>query len=316
MKKIIFALAFSVISLFAEVTTVVPFIGVMSYDKDSDKSIKDSTTFGGIYSSIGTLDYLAEFNYVYMGTTYKADEDLDDLVQHDITLTYAKYFKNIMFKIGAHYTTTNEEYLGNGIVAITSVGGYKFIGYDKFSYGVEGYYSFYNNRIDESVILEDTQLEAPSRASYGGGGSGSGGISSQDLVLMGIIQITPYFTYFKSINDKMSNSVSLKINYQIAENYIQSEYLSFELSDTFYYKNIFVAINTYGGEMKSGVKDGGITVYNSLDLQKTGYGVIFGYYFTKDLTASINYALDNYVEVGLTKDTQSSTLSANLTYKF
>lgn len=310
MKKIVLILLLSALRLSAEVITVVPFVGGMTYSDDSAKSIKESSSLGGVYANMGTLDYLVEFSFSYMDTTYKSDANLSKQEQRDVSLIYGKYFKKFMLKVGAHYTQTNDDVLGNGIVAILGVGGYKTIGYDKLTYGVEGYYSQYENRLNEDFVTSATQTARRPSSPRGG----SGDESNQR-----IIQVSPYFTSFKSISATMSNDFSLKLNYQMADRYAQAKYFSYEVSDTFYYKSLFAKLYAYGGEMKSGIKDGGITVYNSLDLMKTGYGAKLGYYISSDLITTLSYSRNNYEEYKITdygSESTNSAIIATLSYRF
>ena len=303
----------------SEVITLNPYAGYISYDSDISKSSKEKSTLGGAYTSIGTLKYLVEFNYMYMSTQYKQDANIsEDLVQHDIALAYAQYFDNVMLRAGGHYIETNDNLLGNGFVAILGIGGYNFFQADKLSYGLEFYYSFYENRLDEETLNQSLNA-APlftKRAKQKPPSQPAQPSSGNQISNVSIIQITPYLAYFTSINPSMSNNLSIKLNYQLIDNYIQDQYLSFEMSDTFYYNNLFIILSAYGGEMRSGVKDRGMTVYNSLDLMKTGYGANLGYYITKGFTVGVSYSRNNYVEEFLTKDTTNNIALLNMNYRF
>ena len=288
MRSIFLVLILGLTHLLAEVITLVPYGGYTTYDSDSSKSIKESGVFGGLYTNVGTLSYLLELNYMYMNTVYKEDVDLIDLVQHDITLAYSSYSTNFMYKIGAHYTETNDLILGNGIVAILSFGGYNYFGYDKVSYGLDGYYSYYADRINYTNTNTN----------------------------MGIGQLTPYLSYYNVLKLGVANTISFKLNYQYAGNYSQKEYISYELSDTLIYNKIKINLSAYTGEMKSGVKEGGLSVYNSLDLMQDGISLSLGYYVTPSFITSISYNYSFYEEAFLDKPTSTDTFSANLNYRF
>jgi len=267
MKKIILGTALAVSSMFAEVVTVLPYGGIIDYDSDSSKSIKDKATLLGFHASVGTLKYLLEADYSHIATEYK-DSTIDDLSQDDITLAYGKYYDNFMFRIGDHYINTNDKELGDGNIIITAIGGYNYDGYDKYSYGVEGYYSTYSDGHDEKYNKHS----------------------------INILQFTPYLSFYKYFNKDMTNTVGLKVNYQIASDYVDDSYTSYEISDTFGYKSFFTTLKYYNGEMRTGVKDGGFTVFNTLDLYNDGYDLKLGYYLTPNATISISYGENNYEE--------------------
>ncbi len=298
MKKIVIILFLIVNSSFAEVVSVIPYVGYMSYNKDVKKSLKDKSVIDGIYANVGTLSYLLEFNYSHLDTTYKSEVTDINLNQNDFTLNYSQYGPRAMYKLGVHYTDTNDIVLGNALVIIASVGGYTYKGYDKYSYGVNMYYSLYKNGRDENQALFD------SNGNYILGSSTS------------ILQLSPYFSYFNSISINSSNLVYARVDYQYAFNYIQQNYLTFSLGDTYYYKSFFVDMNGYKGEMRSGIKNSGISLYNSLNLMKYGLALKLGYYLTPALVASVSYSTNVYQEYSLTKDTRNSIGVASLNYRF
>jgi len=267
MKKIILGSLLIASSMFAEVITVLPYAGQIDYDNSNTKSVKDKGTLLGFHASVGTLKYLLEADYSHISTEYK-DSTLDDLSQDDITVAYSKYYDNFMFRIGDHYINTNDTQLGDGNVIIASLGGYNWDGYDKYSYGIEGYYSLYSDGHDESYTK----------------------------TTINILQFTPYVSFYKYFNKNMTNTIVLKMNYEIAPDYVEDTYTSYEISDTFGYKKIFTTLKYYNGEMRSGIKDGGFTVFNTLDLLNDGFNIKIGYYLTPNATLSISYGENNYEE--------------------
>ncbi len=299
MKKIIFLLIFIKISLLAELTTILPFVGNISYSDKASESLKKTSRLAGIYVSTGNYSYLLEGSYSSIQTNYKSaaetgnTEELSDLIQDEIYLSYSKYDESMMYKFGAHYISTNDVVLNDAIVAIFGFGGYKYIGYDKYSYGVNGYYSFYKNGRKETDSIDITSTTN-----------------------IGIVQISPYFSYFNSISYTMSNLISLEFNYQNAPNYNQKEYISYSISNTFYYKSFFTELSAYNGEMRSGVKAGGNTVINTLDLQKYGAKIALGYYLSKDLIFNISYSINDYIEYSLIDEALYDIAVAKLSYRF
>ena len=292
MRKIVLLSFLTIATVFGDVTKLVPYYGYMSYSQDINSSIKDNTTLGGIYASVGDLSYLIEANYAYVQTQYKRELGFEDLFQHDMTLTYAKYFKNFMYKFGGHYIYTNDIVLGNGAVVIASVGGYNFLGYDKLSYGVNGYYSFYlNGRNEENFSFTDSQT-------------------------ISVMQVTPYLSYFHSMGLYMSNLLSFELHYQYAPDYLQQTYLSYGVSDRFYYKKLYLELSAYNGQMRSGVKRGGVAVINSLDLQKYGASLSLGYFFNSSVVMSASYSKNVFLEYAQTQDGSNAIYLATLSYRF
>lgn len=160
--------------------------------------------------------------------------------------------------------------LGDGYIAIAGVEGYKWFGYNKLTYGVDAYYSYYTDAFTETSLVATTNV--------------------------GVLQISPKITYSKAININTRNTISLIANFINANDYKDSSYSSFEISDTLGYKKFYATLKYNGGEMRSGVKDGGFTVYNTKDLLKSAYTAKLGYYFTPKLEADVSYTRNNYQE--------------------
>ena len=287
MKKVIAGSLVLLSSLFAEDTiTVLPYYGSITYEGDAT-SLKDDGTILGTYFSMGNLGYLVELDYSNTKIKYK-DPLIADLKQDDVTLTYASYGKAIMFKGGIHYINTTDTDLGDGEVLIGQVGGYHWNGYNKHSYGLEAYYSIYKNGHDDDGVEKNIQ----------------------------VMQLTPYYQYSQAINVDTRNIIGLKLNYQNADKYNQKDYTSFELEDTLYYKKVYGTVKVYSGEMKTGVKDGGHTVYNTKDLLKDGYSMKVGYNVNKNLSLSASYAINNFKETGQVEDTSNDIIVGTLSYSF
>jgi len=270
MKKVILGSVLAVSSIFAEVVTVLPYAGLVDYDSSSSKSAKDKATLLGMHATIGTLEYLVEVDYSHLTTEYK-DSSIEDLSQDDITLAYGKYYDNFMFRIGDHYINTNDDILGDGNIVMATLGGYKWDKNDKYSYGVESFYSLYSDGQDENDPLSTNKS-------------------------INILQFTPYFSFYKYFDKDKTNTLTLKLNYEIAPDYEDDSYTSFEIADTFGYKSFFTTLKYYGGEMRTGVRDSGFTVFNTLDLIKDGVDIKLGYYITPNATVSLSYAKNNSEE--------------------
>ncbi len=283
MKKLILMTAIATTSLFAEVTTVTPYVGKIDYGNQASTSFKDNAKITGLSLTHGNMAYLWEFAFSHIATEYK-NRAITNLNQNDLTLVYGQYFSNYMYRVGAHYINTTDPQLQDGVVAIATFGGYQYYGKDKFSGGLEAYYSYYKNGHDENY-----QAEKPIK----------------------IFQFTPYLSFYGSIDEQWSNLISIKGNIQIARDYVQDSYFSYEISDTLYYENFYATFKFYRGEMRTGVKDGGLTVYNTLDLMKNGYEVQLGYYLGTNAVVTLSYAEHTYSEF----DQTFSTLSSDNTSK-
>ena len=274
MKKIMISSILASSILLAEVTTVLPYAGNISYDKSNTKSLKDSAKFAGMYMSTGTLDYLIEFSYNYLDISYKDTLNIDNLKQHDFTLIYNKYFTNYMFKGGLHYINNNEDEtfrdLGSGFIVIAGVGGYNWFNKNKLDYGIDAYYSSYGDAHNDISIARMTTVN--------------------------VLQFTPYASYTIVSSDKMSNKLCAKANIISAGDYKESNYVSFEIEDTFTYDKFYASLSYLFGDMKSGVRNGGFTVFNTKDLYSSSLDMKVGYHFTPKLSLSANYAINNYEE--------------------
>ena len=291
MKKFLMVTTILATSLAADVITVLPYVGYIDYDKENTKTVKEKSTLFGLHTSIGSLSYLLEFEYMKFNTVYKTDTiygDIDDLNQDDISLAYGYYFSNIMLRGGAHYINTNDILLGDGVIGFATLGGYNFVDYDKYSYGLEGYYSYYKKGHDEKFVRKS----------------------------IGITQLTPYVSAYNSWSEHWGNLISLKLNYQIAKDYIQDSYLSYEFSDTLYYRSLFLTLRGYTGEMRSGIIDSGFTVANTLDLIKNGYGGKVGYSFTPTAVLSVGYDVNSFREYGALEDGSNTVAIASFSYGF
>ena len=294
MKKIILGSLFIASFLVAEVITLSPYIGEIDYDSSSSKSEKDSGELRGIYASVGDLSYLIEGGLSYMETSYKnasmkkRNQSVKTLDQYDLSLMYSKYYENFMIKGGLHYISTNDDQLNDGIILLAAIGNSKDIGIGKYSRGVELYHSYYSDGHDENYVAKS----------------------------ISILQVTPYFSFFTTINADNKNSIDLRLNHIITSSYVTKNYTSYEISDTYYYKSFFTTIKAYFGDMRTGVKNGGMTVFNTLDLQKSGYGIKLGYYIKKNADLSISYTQNNYREFEAVEDGVNSVVVANFTYRF
>ncbi len=298
MKKLVLATALAATALIADVKTVTPYVGSLSYDSSSAKSIKDTAKLAGLYTSVGNLNYLLEFAYGYTKINYK-DGTIQDLKQHDITLKYGKFYKNYAWSAGLHYINNNEtgaiKDLADGYTAILGLEGYKWYGYNKLTYGVDTYYSYYRNAFNETSRASETKV--------------------------GLLQVSPKIMHSKAININTRNTIALTANFIKANDYKDSSYTSYEISDTLGYKKFYATLKYNGGKMRSGVKDGGFTVYNTKDLLKNAYTAKLGYYFTPKLEADISYTRNNYQEydaanLALLPEGTSSIAVVSMSYSY
>ena len=298
MKKLIVASLLITTAVMADVKRVTPYLGSIAYDSSSAKSFKDSAKLIGVYTSIGNLNYLFELDYGYTNINYKSGA-LQNLKQHDITIKYAKYYENFTWNVGLHYINNNEQNtfkdLSDGYIAIMGVGGYKWYGYNKLTYGIDMYYSRYTDAHNDTSLASTTTVD--------------------------VLQWSPKVMYSKVINVNMKNTVMLQANFIQANDYKDSSYASYEISDTLGYKSFFATLKYNGGKMRSGVKDAGFTVYNTKDLLRNAYSAKLGYYFTPKLEADISYTRNNYEEydastLSLLPEGTSSVAVVSLSYSY
>ena len=125
------------------------------------------------------------------------------------------------------------------------------------------------------------------------------------------LQVTPYFSYFNSISASSSNFTLVKMNY-----IVELDFVSMEMSNTFYYRSVFATLEGYFGKMRTTLRDGGLSVYNSLDLMKNGYGVKMGYYLNKNITLSASASFHTVAVYEEEVDTTNRVLAATLSYSF
>ena len=300
MKKLLLTTAFLGASLFAEVTTILPYGGEIDYGADAQKTYKDKATLLGIHATYGDLSYLIEADYAHLQTKYISEINHEDLKQNDFTLVYGKYYTNFMFRLGAHYVSTNDVELGDGYVGIATLGGYNYFGYDKLSYGTHLYYINYSDGHNENYEKKS----------------------------ISILQATPYISYYKSLYYKAmkfygSNTVTLKGYFQNTDDFITKNYSTFEISDALLINKTLISAKYYNGKMRAGVKDSGMTVFNTLDEMKYGYELKVGYYFTPSAFLSASYAQNTYREFdevltspNITKDNTNQVMLASFSYSF
>lgn len=277
MKKIILSTLLCFSLAQADVNVIKPYTAVINYDTDSANSLKNKGTLSGAYYSRGNLGYLLEIDASYTQIEYK-DPTTDSIKQSDATIMYSKYYPKYMLKGGLHYLNTSDTVMGNAMTLIAGISGFKWKYYDKITSGIDLYYTKFAS-ID-------------------------------------VAQISPYFVYSKAININTRNNLAVKLNYIYADSYTQKNYTSIEITDTLLYKRFILTTQAYFGEMKSAVRDGGFTLFNTQDLLKSGYSLKVGYIATKKLSFQLGYSVNNFVEDGLTNDTQNSVAVVSATYNF
>jgi hypothetical protein len=285
MKRIKFILLvlISVLSLHAEVVSIVPYSGVLNYDSNS---IKSSGTINGVYVNSGTLSYLTEFSYTSTDVKYK--QSTDNLVQDEFTFIYNRYFKTHALKIGLHTNSTTDTTLENGSTFILGMKKWKWYGYSKFTYGLDYYSTFYGN--GENLDGNKTKVT--------------------------VTQFTPYFSYYKPYR-KFTSLISGKVNFETINAYTNdTSYTSYELKDKFFYKKGYLELGYFGGKLRTGIKDGGMTVYNSKDIITQALSAKVGYYINTKLNTSLSYTSSTYDEYKNADDLTSSAIVMTLSYTY
>jgi len=266
--------AISGTQLFADKAVLTPYGGRINNSSSVSQSIKDYSSIGGAHVAFSNLEYSFEADYAHVTTTYK-DNDIPQLSQDDIAISYSKYNSHYMLGGGLHYTDTTDKELGNGIVGFVKAEGYQIGKHDRFSYGVEAYFSYYGQGHNEAYLERSAK----------------------------IFQLTPYIRYYTDSGD-ISNTAELKSYAQYSFNYSKKNYFTVEVSDTVYYKDFHITGSYYNGEMRTGVKNGGFVVYNTMDLYKEGYGISTGYqYKPYDISFQMSYTRNSFREYDQTQST-------------
>ena len=275
-KRVILSSFIVFSSLIADSVMVSPEFGKISYDNDIAKSIKDSSNIIGIKADIENEYYLVELYGDYIDTSYK-DSNLTadkNLVQSDIVAKYTGKFETSAFSIGLHYLYSDESEqnrdLGKGLIGMIGMETYLWPYFDRLTFGIEVYYSAYMKGYDE--------------------------VLKSELVLVDIAQFTPYFVYDSEITNYKHNKLMIKANYVRAGQYIDKNYISFEVSDLYTYYDLSLELLYFGGEMKSGVTDSLLIVRNNKDLMKNGFSVKLGYQILPELSVSGYYRSDSFNE--------------------
>lgn len=288
MKKIITSYLILFSTIYAKsFFTILPHYVKINYDNDSSKSLKKEGTIIGSYFSMGNWSYLLEFDYSKTDISFK-DSTIDTLHQNDLTLTYAKYYRLFMLSGGIHHINTSDTDLGDGDTYILGLGGYIFSGYDKYSYGIEGYYTKFNDAHDENYIAKSIDA----------------------------IQYSPYFRISKAININTRNNLNLKANYINIDAYNTKNYTSYEIENILYYKKFYTSIKAYIGEMKTGVSNSGFSVTNSKYLVKNGYSIKLGYYILPNLSFGSSYSINTTQEVDMVDKATNSIFVTTIAYSF
>jgi len=279
MKKIVVAGMFVLgTSLFAEVTTVATNIAFLNYT-DAKKS---SATLFSTYFNTGTLSYLTEFSYVRTDITY--NNSTTALSQDEFTFIYKRYFEDYSYKFGLHMNSTTDRDLENGTTTILGIGAWNYFGYSKLSYGLDYYYSTYANATDLSF-------------------------QKNSIIVNELSGYMSYYTPFQSF----SNLFAIKINYESIEVYEES-YTSFELSNKFYIGDAEIALKGFFGKMQTGIREGGMVVYNSKDVLKSSLSINFGYHLDESFMLDISYTQIQSDEY-LSNEIITSVIAVGASYK-
>lgn len=270
---------------FAEVSTFVPYYGTLNY---GDTGRFDNGKFYGAYMSRGNLSYLMEFSYLHNIINERLNPDVD-LSQNDFTFIYSHYFLDLSYRLGFHYTNTDDQTLGDGYTMIMGISKWKWFGYDKLTYGADFYNSYYSSAHD----LRDQPTP------------------------IYVHQLTPYFSFLKVFNKNISTVLEVKANFEYIPLFQNDRsYTSYEFKDTVYYQKISLAIGAFKGKMRVGIQDRGMSIINLRDIQTGGYQMSLGYDITQELNTNLSYISTDYDEDHTHFILKSSAIILNLKYTF
>jgi len=237
----------------------------LSYNSNS---YKKNEVVKGVYTNSIIDNHIFEFNYFTTTIDFKSPID-KDIKQEDLVLTYAYGFKNLLFKGGFHNINTNDNVLRDGYVISTGISASKLFNQDILTYGVEFYISKYKNGTNLENINKNITA----------------------------YQLSSFINFSKIIKQGVVTNTSLKINMQKINNYSNSSYNSFEFKNSLFYNKYYTVATYLDGEMRTGVRNEGLTVYNSLDKIKKQLNLTVGYSFTNYLDIDITYGklyIDEY----------------------
>jgi len=263
------------LSLWGEDIVITPYYGMVKYDNAASKSLKDTAQYIGIagvfQNKIDKSEIYLLYNHSsieYKNSTYKS------ISQHNFLLKYKQEIDDIKFQIGFHYVNSDEALsyvdLGTGYVGIIGLEKYFGSDEDRFSLGIDIYYSAYLNAHDETTLAYNRMVD--------------------------IFQLSPYLAYSKKFTTEIRNDLSLKMHIIAATQYKNQGYYSYEIEDRFIYKAFYFGVSYIGGEMRSAVLHGGSRLFNTKDLITSYYDCKVGYYFTPTIAADVAFGGMNYQE--------------------
>jgi len=265
-KKFLAFAVLSSITLSADVN-VLTYAGETFYDKSRVNSLKDNSFSFGIYAEIKEKGSAWELLFNNTTVAYKSNTLLKDFTQQDFVANYSKFYDSSKIKLGVHYVNNNESSLykdlGSAYIGILGLEAQSNFNNNTLHYGIEAYYSVYLNAHTEFT-----------RAS---------------TAFIDVTQFSPYLTHITRLSSTLSNTLSLRLNAIAVTEYRDPGYLSFEVVDTMKYQSFYGSVKFLAGEMKSGVMNGGLEVYNTKDLVKGIYYFEAGYVVTPELRCSASF---------------------------
>ena len=263
MKYILWVLLLLNNMLFAEVLTLSKYDERIHYYKNDAYSMVEGASINGFYVSYGDIDYLLEFDISHTHVDFKQNY-INDFNQDDYTAMFSGYYPEFMYKFGVHFIDTDDLNLGNGMVLVGGVALYDKNQYAKV--GVDSYWSHYQ----EGYTYKGTKG------------------------VVDIYQVSPYLEYTHIVSKNFRNNIKSTLTYINSAAYEQEDYISYAIEDTIFFKMVQLKAKAYTGEMKSAVTDGGLTVYNTKDLMKKGYGFALGYNLTNAFKINLSYDVHTF----------------------
>jgi len=287
--KLIYTLAGLILAfshlLYADTFSLSRYDEIISYHKNAEKSLIKSVKIGGVYASYGNLDYLFESDISHTHVDFKHNY-ISDFTQDDYTVLYSHYFPSFKYTIGVHAIDTDDLDLGNGIVTIGGIEKYTSDLISKFAYGANLYWSHYKKGYTKEGV--------------------------QDAI--DIYQVSPYFSYTRTVDKDIKNNVKITVTYLNTKAYTQKNYFSCAIEDTLTYKKFSARFKAYTGEKRSSIEDDGRTVYNTKDLMKYGSGIQLSYALNYNFSLHLSYDM-HYFEIPLLytldSEKQNNTNSAS-----
>ncbi|NOQ30082.1 MAG: hypothetical protein GQ570_03055 [Helicobacteraceae bacterium] len=266
-------------SLLADITTVVPYAGLLNY---SSESIRDNGYFSGLYASNASWTNKFEIGAEYTTFQYK-NRAITPLVQRDFTIAYTRYFTEKYNLKGAyHLISSSDDATDGGNIYLLN---FTTNPSKKLDISLEAAYSSYK---DSFNVLQ--------------GRTSVGRVFGDYNSMLGSFHVQGAYKYIKPSTATINN--------------LKSSYDSFHMEVINYNGDFTTTLSTWTGSEVYAVTNGGFSVDNLADEKKGAVALAVRYAFTPAMGLTLNGKLLNMREAGATVDSSSSVLGATFDYSY